>query len=82
MSYPIEPGSDLDKAIDLMVQQAQGAVPGGLIDSFRLIDPWNPAHMLALGTRIHMGVLGVDDLNNVVAGLHAQWYGQPTENNA
>lgn len=77
MTYPIEPGSEVDQALDLMVMQSRGEAPDGLFASFQKIDPWNPAHMIALGTRIHMRAMGVTDTRNVVAALHGQWYGQP-----
>lgn len=83
MTYPIEPGSDLDRALDLMADDGAihylQKIPADYHAIRKLVDPRNDAHMRALGLRVYMADLGVTGLNNVHADLHGTWYGQPQE---
>lgn len=72
---PIEPGSPLDAALDLVVGNIMGH---GLFDmeAFQLVSLANPAHMLALGTRVWCYKGGVGEPRALVSTLYRQWYGQ------
>lgn len=76
---PVEPGSLLDGAINLLTQLAvEGSVGSAQLGLTKLVDVQNSAHMLALGTRIKVGMEGVGDPRQLVSTLYEQWYGKPT----
>lgn len=72
---PIEPGSDVDTALDLVVAHLMGAGPFKM-DAFKLISMSNPQHMLALGTRAWCFKAGLRRPDDLVSTLYRQWYGQ------
>lgn len=80
---PIEPGSDLDQALSVLADIGIGdcwTEEGWLQhheDAVRLVDPRDPVHMLALGTRLLHRKAGVTDPLTLVAPLYDQWYGKP-----
>jgi hypothetical protein len=75
MTYPIEPGSELDKAIDRTIAgiNAIGPIPSDA--EFGLIDRDNEAHMIALGTRTWLHLQGITKPNELHHAVHALWYG-------
>lgn len=73
--YPIEPGSDLDKALD------DASTPfGGKLKpyefKFGLINPDDIYHMMALGTRVWYRRCGVTHPGQLVEREYGKWYGQ------
>ena len=76
MTYPIEPGSELDKAIDEMVERALNRESRPSFERFHLIDPANTSHMTAAGLRAQLrsqgGATSAEDLPEE---LRAKWFG-------
>lgn len=74
--YPIEPGSALDHALDLVVDVENGRSLNTVEERFLiLIKSADDAHMRALGTRSLLRTQGLhrDDLDDAQRSL---WYGQ------
>lgn len=75
---PITPGSDLDRALDAIADASiRGIRSTDNFESFKLVFPSNPAHLLALGARIYFMNTGVTDPLQLVAEQYGQWFGQP-----
>jgi hypothetical protein len=75
---PITPGSEADIALTIVAQAVYAGM--GLVETFeafKLLDSGDPAHMLALGTRVYFAESGVTDPLTLVAELYGQWFGRP-----
>lgn len=73
--YPIKPGSPIDLALDSCARYIASDYPFN-IEAFKLVSMSNPAHMLALGTRIWLLRAKVREPHDLVTSMNAQWYGQ------
>jgi hypothetical protein len=72
---PIEPGSPVDLAMDTYLWHLTEDQPAWT-EPARQIELENPAHMLALGTRLFATQRGIFGPKALVAPLYRQWYGQ------
>ena len=72
--YRVEPGSDVDRALDGTVREAMGLEPLDR-ERFALLDNGDEAHMIALGARHFLAVRGVFEAPEVEGRERAAWYG-------
>lgn len=81
MTPPIEPGSDVDDAINAVVayemDDGEDSLP--TVAQLSLVGFENSAHMLALGTRLVARRQGIRDPLALTASLYGMWYGQPSD---
>jgi hypothetical protein len=72
----ITPGSDLDKAIDAVVDFELGEGPIPSKEVFGLIDPANSGHMVAIGCRQDCRLRGKSDPSQLTHDEYHGWYGK------
>lgn len=73
---PIEPGSELDKALNALVDFEVGVSQLPLVTLLQMIQFTDEVHMLALGTRVWARRMGVRDPNTLVEPQYRKWYGE------
>lgn len=72
---PIPPDSEVDIALTAMIRHEMGEGPQPSMETLEAIDWENPAHMLALGTRLVLRRAGVRDPLTLTQQLFYQYYG-------
>jgi hypothetical protein len=72
----IQPGSELDKAIDALVEYELGINPMIDIGTVMLVDPHDSGHMVAIGCRLDCRRRGKTDPSQLTHEEYHGWYGQ------
>lgn len=70
----IEPGSEVDMAINLIVDRVFNG-PGTHSAAVAFVDPYNGEHMAALGARTALRAAGVTDPPGCDDTAYGPWYG-------
>ncbi len=77
--FPVEPGSDLDRALDTRVRHLLNGGGDMDLDAWRLIALDDSGHMLALGTRLSLYLMGVHEPSSLTEPMFMMWYGQAVD---